>query len=1258
MPLFLAQDAIKESIVGLEFMLDNEVLVAGTASGELLCVSVLTQLVEVVGNLEGGLVQILASPDGELLAIVTGLGMLLIMTTDWEVLYEISLHEHTQLKDVDIDISIVNQANKLVQITWRSDGKYFATLGGSTRCGSAKELRIWERDTGALHSCSKELSIRSSGLDWIPNGSRLATAHFQDMALQPARIVFFERNGLERGSFDISGPVDATVGCLRWNCNSELFAVLLNCNNFDAIQIWSFSNYHWYLKLEWQYSKESRISFTWDPERPMGFFTWTTLGLVQPVTLCWDSAVTGNSVALVVDGPRLLVTPLSLGIVPPPMSLFQLKFSRPVHTVALHQPAEGGCLVASSLSSGAIGLLALPNIEKWDALEGIESTIPDASLEQAQKFPCLRLLKWLDSGTLLGVASTASSEVPAKADSFWPPWDKKDHFGSEYLLELQIFRGEEFSEEVDLCKSGWSFKSVKQILLDRKVLALANHPSEEGLVIHFKDGSLSLYTSKGGLIGDVGTPVKSLVYPSLWIQALLVPASQHIIFLGLDVDGNLQVDCRVMTKDCTSFSVHRTFINGRLVLHILYTTKQDILLIDNIEDILREKDSPSTRHDSTTLPGKHNKERTIRHKKEGTKDIFTTRMMWERGSRLVTAVGGHSAAVILQTLRGNLETIYPRSFVVGSIIAALCESKFNEAMLLARRHHINLNLLVDFQGWKLFLRQCVDFVRQVENLSHINELVCAVSAGNLADNLYQELLLPFTKETPRDQPTEETQHFEGSKIQSIMRAIRNALENEIIASPKRELCILTTMARSDPPELEEALLRIKKLREEEMNQVIQEDDVDNSSDRLSGEEALKHLLWLSDSKLVFNAALGLYDLHLAAMVAANSQGDPKEFLPLLQDLETMPTSLMKYTIDLKLQRYESALRNLAAAGGAHFGQCLELIRDQPHLFTVGIQLFQAGPEKMALLEAWGDYLLGDEKFEDAAAAFSSCSQLQKALAAYRAGGLWQCVLAVAGMMEYTQEEVFRLANELCEELQALGRPGDAAKIALEHCKEPEDAVHLYIKAREWMEAMRVAYMCQKPNPMQEQVQAAALECATSYIAEFQESLEKVGKYLARYLAVKERRLLLENKFKTGNSDDIEEVDAVSDVSSHVSGMSVYTNGTQLSKFSIQSSMKGSKQGRGKSRGGKIRAGSPGEEAALVEHLKGMKVAERTLEEIQKLLHILVFFKQNVVAEKVQRLVFQFQSSQHRAVHEAEGSVANDIVQSNWAIEVLGTISNS
>jgi elongator complex protein 1 len=54
---------------------------------------------------------------------------------------------------------------------------------------------------------------------------------------------------------------------------------------------------------------------------------------------------------------------------------------------------------------------------------------------------------------------------------------------------------------------------------------------------------------------------------------------------------------------------------------------------------------------------------------------------------------------------------------------------------------------------------------------------------------------------------------------------------------------------------------------------------------LSAEEAPKHLLWLSYLDVVFLAASGLHNLHLAFVVSLNSQRDPKEFLPFLQELE-------------------------------------------------------------------------------------------------------------------------------------------------------------------------------------------------------------------------------------------------------------------------------------------------------------------------------------------------------------------------------------
>ena len=73
------------------------------------------------------------------------------------------------------------------------------------------------------------------------------------------------------------------------------------------------------------------------------------------------------------------------------------------------------------------------------------------------------------------------------------------------------------------------------------------------------------------------------------------------------------------------------------------------------------------------------------------------------------------------------------------------------------------------------------------------------------------------------------------------------------------------------------------------------------------------------------------------------------------------------------------------------------------------------------------------------------------------------------------------------------------------------------------------------------IEPSALDCVASYVSEFQEGLEKLGKYLARHNAVKQRRLLLEIKLKNDVPEDIED-DAASEASSNLSGMSAYTTG--------------------------------------------------------------------------------------------------------------------
>jgi elongator complex protein 1 len=83
----------QDKIVSMEFLSEKEVLVLGLAAGDILQFDPSAQEVEVVGNIEGGVVSMVLSPDGELLVVATGLGQLLLMTQDWDVLYEVSVNQ-------------------------------------------------------------------------------------------------------------------------------------------------------------------------------------------------------------------------------------------------------------------------------------------------------------------------------------------------------------------------------------------------------------------------------------------------------------------------------------------------------------------------------------------------------------------------------------------------------------------------------------------------------------------------------------------------------------------------------------------------------------------------------------------------------------------------------------------------------------------------------------------------------------------------------------------------------------------------------------------------------------------------------------------------------------------------------------------------------------------------------------------------------------------------------------------------------------
>jgi elongator complex protein 1 len=84
-----------DNVTSFDYLMEKEAILLGTSNGLLLLFDVDANVTQVVGNVDGGVNCISLSPDGELLAVITGFGQILVMTHDWDLLYE------TQLVDDD-----------------------------------------------------------------------------------------------------------------------------------------------------------------------------------------------------------------------------------------------------------------------------------------------------------------------------------------------------------------------------------------------------------------------------------------------------------------------------------------------------------------------------------------------------------------------------------------------------------------------------------------------------------------------------------------------------------------------------------------------------------------------------------------------------------------------------------------------------------------------------------------------------------------------------------------------------------------------------------------------------------------------------------------------------------------------------------------------------------------------------------------------------------------------------------------------------
>ncbi|KAF2710609.1 elongator complex protein 1 [Pleomassaria siparia CBS 279.74] len=548
-----------DSILNLHYFSDSSTSCLVLTGGDIILVREnplpTEDLVEIVGSVDAGISAAAWSPDDELLAITTQADTLLLMTRDIENLSSIALapedvnisshvsvgwgKKETQFKGKrarvlqdptlpeSIDEGVLSTVDDgAVNISWRGDGAYFAV--NSVEQERRRIIRVYSRE-GQLDSVSEPVDGLEGALSWRPSGNLIAS--IQRLA-DRIEVVFFERNGLRHGQFNLRLTPEEiqALTCpiaLKWNSDSNVLAVSYS----DRVQLWTMSNYHYYLKQELKLPGNSgqTIMCSWHSERPLSLILANS-GAFQMLeylsTTAAGSMAPPNDFGIIasIDGLSLKLTPLRVANVPPPMSLHQLELEHKALDVAL------------SMSGTRMAVLSDMGISIY-SLDVRKRPIP------------LPTLLW-------------SSEVPGGRCP--------RHL--TFVGDEQVFVLTDDWDEEESCL--WTNEGEKLIFYGRiegpgQTSSIASGVDFEKLYVQFVDGALHAVTTEQGGGDSALQSSLSTKFPSFAPEARIVTINEQHISFGLTKSGVLFANERILVRNCTSFVVTPA--------HLIFTTTQHLL---------------------------------------------------------------------------------------------------------------------------------------------------------------------------------------------------------------------------------------------------------------------------------------------------------------------------------------------------------------------------------------------------------------------------------------------------------------------------------------------------------------------------------------------------------------------------------------------------------------------------------------------------------------------------------------------------------
>ena len=947
---------------------------------------------------------------------------------------------------------------------------------------------------------------------------------------------------------------------------------------YGKVQFYHRSNYHWYLKYELRYDYggiKSKVvtSMKFSSEDPYhimialrhqqdGKLEWREYAFRwESSTIHYNNNTTNNNLvssvlAMTIDGKTLNFTALDKAIIPPPMCASSLELPAPVTGIAIKPIFVDSDPLSSSvvevggknnavdfiiaLSDGKFALLGNGEKHGLSITPGFQPpsilAIVDDPIIQVQGM-VLRDITIIDgSDTLLimvAVYCTHESNVNDYLVEFKVSWLDNNYAESLIMTTLSLPL-----EGRALRIVNWSDMGISQ-------------GARGGALIELIDGSLLEYSQGGILVPCSAGP---LLEPCPWIAGIYDAHNSNTtsstssinydedtstrLVIGLSARYRLYCGERLLSNASSSFVVS---LEHNFLTHLAIGSQPQLKFLPLAG--LRDFDP---------LRGYDDQHATL--------DGYEPRSV-ERGARLV-AFFPTLPVIVLQLPRGNLESITPRACLLPYIMMKILHGDYLTAFDYMKRQRVDLNLIVDMNPNK-FLQGggAEEFVGQIENIDNINLFLASLVD---LDTTVWKYPLPTWINADTSSRESSVQLIE-TKVNAVCQKMRKVLldterdgvtlTGKVVKEGHFLLPVLSTFAKENPPKVEEALSLIKSFTSNDSSRTPYKSK--------KFDDAIAYLAFLADYEHIYNTAIGMYDFVLAKAVARHSQMDPKVYLPMLKHWRELPDYIARYEVDVKLKRYESALRHLVASNHVdgnvpdegYFITCLKFIEEH-NLYRLGLELFSNEKSMQnPIMVSLGERLLIEKKPREALIMFLAAKPryLDGGKRASLACDDWRTYFACCAENEEVIgcDQATEIADTLSSKMGSMRYQQEnyasAATILLEYADDVSSAIDLLIKGHMWSEGRRVAYLHKRPDLFKSVVDGS-YSYARSCIEDLEERASKFVTANERYfevIVIRREAIRLSEEMGDVHLDDSE---------------SMFSTQTTSSINSLRSSASGSSMG--------------------------------------------------------------------------------------------------